>query len=77
MRHVADTWTLEGITTLMKDCIDTNDKFSKRLRTLNSGSKKMTKPLLGKSLANHCSTYGTEILPQRLQELFSDLEDVK
>jgi predicted ATP-dependent endonuclease of OLD family len=68
-------WTVENVFNLWKECIENTDrrKFSEELRKLNDGSGvRMTKPNLGKALAEYCEW---EHLPKELQDLLERLRE--
>lgn len=63
-------WTEEAIEQLKVECAASDQKFSKRLRSLNQGGKSMRKPIFGAALGERAEI---DELPQRLRELFSVL----
>lgn len=65
-------WTLEKIEQLKVNCLRDGEKFSKQLRSLNAGGKKMTKPALGMAIGSYILTAE---LPPRLAELFEALDE--
>lgn len=65
-RDVPASWTVQEISQLRVDCQQNGGKFSKRIRSLSRGGKKMSKPILGHALA----TFLTDShLPARLLDL--------
>lgn len=71
-RQIGDSWHEDFITQKRDECIREGKKFSKELRELNSGSKKMDKITLGIALGNHCSE---EELDGNLRRLFYSLNE--
>ncbi len=69
-RKAPDTWTVEAINELKTVCLRDGCKFSERIRSLNQGGKKMTKPIFGAALGQFAEE---NELPQRLQELLTAL----
>lgn len=65
-REVPPGWTVGAIAGLRARCQEDGEKFSKKIRSLNQGGKKMSKPILGNALAENLSD---EQLPQRLLDL--------
>ncbi|MEM7736577.1 MAG: AAA family ATPase, partial [Deinococcota bacterium] len=63
-------WSVQEICGLRQACIDEDKKFSSELRSLNSGGKKMTKPLFGKALGNYIDDAS---IPQQLSLLFQSI----
>lgn len=63
-------WSIENIQRVRQECSEQNLKFSKKIKRLNAGGKKMTKPIFGTALAEFVSE---EHLPSRLRELFNAL----
>lgn len=64
-------WTIENIKELRKKCKGKNDeKFSTGLKELSAGTKKFTKPIFGKVLADYCKK---EDLPEQLEHLLMKL----
>jgi putative ATP-dependent endonuclease of the OLD family len=61
-------WSIENINKARSECQEKGDKFSDKLRSLNAGGKQMTKPLLGKVLAQFIDEGG---LPERFRDLFA------
>lgn len=72
-RQVPAGWTEEAIEQLKVECAASDQKFSKRLRSLNQGGKSMRKPIFGAALGEHAEI---DELPQRLRELFNVLTNV-
>lgn len=71
-RQIGDLWHEDLITQKREECIKEGKKFSKELRELNSGSKKMDKIALGIALGNHCSE---EMLDENLKKLLYTLNE--
>lgn len=69
-RQVPAGWTEEAIQQLKVECAASDQKFSKRLRSLNQGGKSMRKPIFGAALGERAEI---DELPQRLRELFNVL----
>lgn len=65
-KEVPPGWNVDAIYKLRVDCRENGHKFSKEIRSLNQGGKKMTKPILGKALGEYLED---EQLPQRLLNL--------
>lgn len=65
-KNVPETWTEAAISDLRATCMTENGKFSKEIRQLNSGGKKMTKPILGRAIAQR-------VTPEELPETLSSL----
>lgn len=65
-KEVPPAWTVDEISSLRADCQENGGKFSKKIRSLNQGGKKMSKPILGNALAEYLED---EHLPQRLLDL--------
>jgi predicted ATP-dependent endonuclease of OLD family len=69
-KEIPQSWTVDNIEDLKKECISDTRKFSKELRSLNAGGKKMTKPLLGRALGEYVPL---DKIPNRLKEMFEKL----
>jgi predicted ATP-dependent endonuclease of OLD family len=71
-RTTPDTWCVDAIENLRSECSTSEDrnKFSKALKSLNQGGKKMTKPLLGQALGTYITS---EELPLVISNLFNFL----
>ncbi|TVT31025.1 ATP-dependent nuclease [Marinobacter vinifirmus] len=65
-KEVPPGWNVEAISNLRAICQENGLKFSKEIRSLNQGGKKMSKPILGNALAEYLED---EQLPQRLRDL--------
>jgi predicted ATP-dependent endonuclease of OLD family len=72
-KEVPPGWTVEAISELRASCQENEEKFSKKIRSLNQGGKKMSKPILGNALAEHLSD---EQLPERLLDLIRAVREV-
>ncbi|MFC5079750.1 hypothetical protein VTH8203_04442 [Vibrio thalassae] len=70
-KDVPETWTETAISDLRATCVAENAKFSKEIRKLNSGGKKMTKPILGRAIAQRVNP---EELPETLSSLIELLK---
>lgn len=68
-KDIPEGWTEAAIADLRATCEETGAKFSKEIRKLNSGGKKMTKPIFGKAIAQRA-------LPEELPEPLSQLIDI-
>ncbi|GGY93467.1 ATP-dependent nuclease [Shewanella fodinae] len=71
-KDVPDNWTVDSIRELRQRCLEDGSKFSKEIRSLNQGGKKMSKPILGNALAENLTD---EQIPQRLLELIRVLRE--
>ncbi|MBD1867307.1 AAA family ATPase [Cyanobacteria bacterium FACHB-471] len=69
-RNPSSDWCVDAIEDLRKNCTINGDKFSKALRSLNRGGKKMTKPLFGQALGAYIKSHE---IPVVLEKLFSSL----
>ncbi|WP_435389214.1 ATP-dependent nuclease [Halomonas ramblicola] len=65
-KEVPPAWTVDEISSLRADCQENGGKFSKKIRSLNKGGKKMSKPILGNALAEYLED---RHIPQRLLDL--------
>ena len=66
-----ENWSIENIRKIHEECFaDHTLKFSEKIKALNAGGKKMTKPIFGSALAEFIED---ERLPPRLAELFDNL----
>ncbi len=65
-KEIPNTWSIEAIKTIRTECANTDKKFSKEIRSLNQGGKKMSKPILGNAIGQHLDS---EHIPPRLLEL--------
>lgn len=72
-KEVPAGWTVEAISELRANCQENEEKFSKKIRSLNQGGKKMSKPILGNALAEHLSD---DQLPERLLDLIRAVKQV-
>lgn len=70
-KQTPETWSAEAIEALKQKASKDNLKFSKEIRALSSGGKKMTKPILGAALGRYASL---EELPKELKELFKVID---
>jgi len=71
-KKIGDNWTIQKIDDLKKACESNNEKFSKKLRKLNAGSIKMTKPKLAQALGEYVEF---ERLDDKFLELISKLRE--
>jgi predicted ATP-dependent endonuclease of OLD family len=71
-KEVPPSWTVEAIAGIRASCRASNEKFSKKIRSLNEGGKKMTKPILGNALAENLSD---DHLPARLLDLIQAVRE--
>ncbi|MBZ9570578.1 AAA family ATPase [Methanobrevibacter sp. TMH8] len=71
-RNIGTNWTIEKIDNLKKSCLNNNKKFSKKLRQLNTGSIKMTKPILAQALGEYVEF---ERLDDKFIELINKLRE--
>jgi predicted ATP-dependent endonuclease of OLD family len=69
-RSCPDNWSTENISQIREECKTNDNKFSEKLRTLNCGGKKMTKPIFGNALAQYIEE---EKVPLSLSELIQKL----
>lgn len=71
-RNPPNTWCVDAIEKLKNECTTSEDKnkFSKALKSLNQGGKKMTKPLFGQALGTYITS---EELPLIIGNLFTFL----
>ena len=69
-RKTPEGWTTEAINQLKVKCLAEGQKFSEKIKTLNQGGKKMTKPIFGAALGERTEEHE---LPKRLQDLLSIL----
>ncbi|MES3676564.1 AAA family ATPase [Halomonas elongata] len=72
-KEVPPAWTVNEISSLRADCQENGGKFSKKIRSLNQGGKKMSKPILGNALAEYLED---EHLPSRLRDLVVAVKQV-
>lgn len=69
-RDAPAAWTIENISRLKAECMARGYKFSERIRELNLGGKKMSKPIFGAALGGRIEEHE---LPQQLRDLLSIL----
>ncbi|MFO7967346.1 MAG: AAA family ATPase [Archaeoglobaceae archaeon] len=70
-RKLGDSWTIENIEGLKKECTENSKKFSKELRELNSGcSLPMKKTVFAQALAEYCETSN---LDNNITDLFEKI----
>jgi putative ATP-dependent endonuclease of OLD family len=62
-KDIPETWSVESINNLRVRCSTNGEKFSKEIRSLNQGGKKMSKPIFGNALAHHLND---DEIPDRL-----------
>lgn len=72
-KEVPPAWNVEAISRLRARCQEDGGKFSKEIRSLNKGGKKMSKPILGNALAEYLAD---EQLPERLLDLIQAVREV-
>jgi len=72
-KEVPPSWTVEAISSIRASCQADGGKFSKKIRSLNQGGKKMSKPILGNALAEYLTD---DQLPQRLLDLIQTVRPV-
>ena len=65
-KEVPETWSVESIEGIRVECSGGSGKFSKKIRSLNQGGKKMSKPIFGDALGEFLEEND---LPQRLLDL--------
>lgn len=65
-KETPETWTIDAINAKRAECARTDKKFSKEIRSLNQGGKKMSKPVLGNAIGQYLDN---ELIPSRLLEL--------
>jgi len=65
-KETPETWSIEAINGLRIQCATNGEKFSKEIRGLNQGGKKMSKPIFGNALAHHLNE---DDIPTRLLQL--------
>ncbi len=66
-KPIPNNWTIENIEAKKKNCLEQSSKFSKELRSLAAGSKKMSKPILGEVLGKYIDD---DEVPSRLMDIF-------
>jgi hypothetical protein len=71
-RDCPANWETETIKQAREECKVNGGKFSDKLRTLNAGGKKMTKPTFGSVLAQYIED---EHVPPLLSKLIQDLNN--
>lgn len=71
-RDCPENWSIENIRNVRQECVEHDLKFSREIRQLNIGGKKMTKPIFGTALAEFVKS---DQVPQPLQQLFNTLID--
>lgn len=69
-RGCPENWTVENIRQVREECMANGAKFSDKLKTLNAGGKRMTKPTLASVLAQYADD---ENIPPLLSKLIHDL----
>ncbi len=69
-RDCPGNWTIENIRQVREECRANGSKFSDKLKTLNAGGKRMTKPTFGSVLAQYMDD---ENIPPLLSKLIQDL----
>ncbi|MEZ4683163.1 MAG: AAA family ATPase [Caldilineaceae bacterium] len=69
-KEIPKSWTVEAIASLREKCQENGSKFSKQIRSLNQGGKKMSKPIFGNALAEYLKD---EHIPNRLLELIQSV----
>lgn len=72
-KEIPEAWTIEAICNLRNDCKNNGGKFSKQIRSLNQGGKKMSKPILGNAIGQHLDDMH---IPKRLIELVQAVRPV-
>lgn len=72
-KEVPQAWNVEAISSIRAKCQEGGGKFSKEIRSLNQGGKKMSKPILGNALAEYLEDGQ---LPVRLLDLIQAVREV-
>jgi len=58
---------------LRAQCAESGEKFSKEIRSLNQGGKKMSKPIFGNAIGQHLDNAD---IPDRLLDLIQAVRQV-
>ncbi len=66
-KQVPESWTICAIEEIKQECLAGEGKFSKKIKSLNIGSKRMTKPIFGKALGEAIEQHE---LPESIAGLF-------
>jgi predicted ATP-dependent endonuclease of OLD family len=72
-KEIPVTWSVESIRNLRAECAENGKKFSKEIRSLNQGGKKMSKPIFGNAIGQHLNY---DDIPARLLELVQAVRQV-
>lgn len=72
-KEIPETWSVDAIRNLRAECADNGKKFSKEIRSLNQGGKKMSKPIFGNAIGQHLNDVD---IPDRLLELIQAVRPV-
>ncbi len=71
-RDCPENWSTEKISRIREESKATGNKFSEKLKALNTGGKRMTKPTFGSALAQYVED---EKVPPLLSKLIQDLRN--
>ena len=66
-KELPESWTISAIEEKKQECLAGDGKFSKEIKSLNKGGKKMTKPIFGRALGE---TIEQDELPESIAGLF-------
>ena len=72
-KAIPETWSIDSIRNLRTQCAETGEKFSKEIRSLNQGGKKMSKPIFGNAIGQHLDDAD---IPDRLLDLIQAVRQV-
>lgn len=72
-KEIPETWSVDSIRNLRAECAETGKKFSKEIRSLNQGGKKMSKPIFGNAIGQHLNDAD---IPNRLLDLIRAVRQV-
>lgn len=72
-RDIPNSWNVDSIAAVRTECQDENGKFSKKIRSLNQGGKKMSKPIFGGALGEFLEN---DEIPQRVIDLIDAVRQV-
>lgn len=72
-KAIPETWSVDSIRNLRMQCAETGAKFSKEIRSLNQGGKKMSKPIFGNAIGQHLDDAD---IPDRLLDLIRAVREV-
>ncbi|MDO6452802.1 AAA family ATPase [Neptunomonas phycophila] len=72
-RDIPESWNVDSIAAARAECQGVTGKFSKKIRSLNQGGKKMSKPIFGAALGEFLENGE---IPQRVLDLIDAVRQV-